>query len=183
MGGLTKSHRWLSPDPWYIYLTGGQCTPSVSPDVVSHRRLWASRMMLLSVDDGWYPILIVECLFVGAHGDVNIQGTEGWFEAPSSYIHKHTTTLIQSINCSGSHRHTSYSELPTPSGGQRPAQDALAEVILTWGRWQQYRQGVSNNSNLVATVISSWGSPLIQQSYWLIFSQQERVYLRAVYLR
>jgi len=76
-------------------------------------------MMLLGVDDWWYPILIIECLFVGAHSDVRIHeeleddpddsGTSGLFDSP--YIHKHTTTVLLLANCSVSPRRAAGSDL------------------------------------------------------------------------
>jgi len=80
-------------------------------------------------------------LFVVAHTDVRIHeeleddpddsGTSGLFDAP--YIHKHTTTVLLSANCSGSPRRASYPVLPSPSGGQCLAQSALALVISARG--------------------------------------------------
>jgi len=144
-------------------------------------------MMLLGVDDWWYPILIVECLFVGAHNDVNQDPwvTGGWsrwlrnrkmIRSSVFACSQHTTTPLSSTNCSGSHRRASYFELLPPSGGQRPARLALALVILTRGRQQQYRQK--------AEAVQS--NQVIQQSYWPMTCdslQPEGVYLRAFYFR
>jgi len=137
-------------------------------------------MMLLGVDDWRYPILIVECLFVGAHSDVSVggdvkpcsinqsindvriheelednpddSGTSGLFDAP--YGHKHTTTALLSTNCSESHRHASYSELFPPSGGQWPARLALALITFNSSIVRAQRQ----------FKVIKWK----KQSYWLI---------------
>jgi len=60
-------------------------------------------MMLLGVDDWWYPVLIVECLFVGAHSAVWIpDDSRARRLSDSPYIDIHTTTVLLSARCSGS---------------------------------------------------------------------------------
>jgi len=65
---------------------------------------------VVCVSDWWYPVLIVECLFVGAHSAVWIHEVfeddpddsraRGFYDSP--YIDIHTTTVLLSARCSGS---------------------------------------------------------------------------------
>jgi len=96
-------------------------------------------MMLLSVDDWWYPILIVECLFVGAHSDVRIHEEP---EDDSRLRHRMFTNTRQ-------HRYNQ--QIVSDPTGVRLILSCfhlswLAVTCLRCSGWGYFHQGVSDSS-------------------------------------